>query len=151
MSRLAALPILAMERAPIAAWRVVFVLYAIALTTGTHWPVPPVPQKGDFPLDKCLHLLAFGGGTGLLTLTRWLGRGTPRAFTARNIARCVAAGLLWAGLDEATQYMPGVLQRKAQFSDYAANAAGVLLAGAVAMLFARVSIEHPSNTSTSPV
>ena len=42
-------------------WRVVFVLYACALTVATHWPQLDIGTETQPAPDKLLHLFAFGG------------------------------------------------------------------------------------------
>ena len=39
-------------------WRAVFVMYALVLTTATHWPRLDLGPSG--PNDKLIHLFAFG-------------------------------------------------------------------------------------------
>jgi hypothetical protein len=96
-------------------WRCLFIGYALALTTATHWP--QVRLGSDAPAsDKLIHLLAFGGLTLLLWQTRWIGR----RWTVVLIA------LAWSLLDELTQ---GLMQRVVASDDMMANALGVLVAG----------------------
>jgi VanZ family protein len=93
-----------------------FVLYAFALTLGTHWPrleLPPtVPAT-----DKSIHLIAFGGLTFLLWKTRWL--------SALWMVAMIA--LAWSALDEITQGLPG-LNRTVTRYDFFANALGIVVA-----------------------
>lgn len=111
-------------------WRVVFVVYAIALTLGTHWPelrIAPGPAS-----DKVIHLLAFAGFTILLSCTRWL----PATWMVGVIAAVFAA------LDELTQGL-AVLHRWVSWEDLAVNELGV----GVALLWARAAgpVGGPAN------
>ncbi len=103
------------ERRP---WRLVFILYTAALTTGTHWPQlslgPQMPTN-----DKMIHMVGFGGLAWLLWRTGWIRR--------RWVVALIA--LAWAGLDEFGQGLPG-LGRTVSPDDMIANALGVLLAAA---------------------
>jgi hypothetical protein len=77
-------------------WRVLFALYAIALTTGTHWPQLQL-HVGEMPApDKIIHMLGFGGLALLLWRTRWI----------RNAWLLLAVALIWTLLDELTQAIP---------------------------------------------
>lgn len=97
-------------------WRLAFILYAIALTTGTHWPRltlgPEIPAT-----DKLIHMLAFAGLTILLWRTKW--------FSRRWIVGIIA--LAWAVLDEVSQGIP-ILNRTATWHDVLANGLGVFTA-----------------------
>ena len=99
-------------------WRIAFILYALALTVGTHWPklalAPEVPAS-----DKTIHLLAFAGLTYLLSRTRWLG-----AYLG-----VVALALAWSILDEISQGIP-ILNRHVAWEDTTANLLGVLIVAA---------------------
>jgi hypothetical protein len=97
-------------------WRAAFVIYAMALTTGTHWPKlqvhSPVPSS-----DKIIHFLAFGGLTVLLWQTRWI----------RSLWLLLIVAAVWTALDEWSQNIP-VLKRTATPIDVLAGVAGVLAA-----------------------
>lgn len=63
------------SRAQAGPWRWFFVLYFIALTTGTHWPrIEPLGPEHT-PPDKLMHFLAFGILAVLLERSRLLPRG----------------------------------------------------------------------------
>jgi hypothetical protein len=97
-------------------WRIGFVLFAIALTIGTHWPRlefgPEIPAT-----DKTIHLLAFGSATILLRLTGWI----------RNGWLCGGIVWCWAFFDELSQNLPG-LGRSSHPHDMIANTLGILVA-----------------------
>lgn len=95
----------------------VFVGYALLLTTGTHWPRLTLPT--ELPSDKTIHLVAYGVLTALLWRTHWI--------RSRWVAVIVAG--LWSLLDEYSQNLPG-LGRVASWYDAAANVMGVTIAGA---------------------
>jgi hypothetical protein len=97
-------------------WRWCFVVYALGLTIGTHWPRlefgPEIPAT-----DKTIHLLAFGGATVLLRLTRWV----------PNIWFCGVIVFCWSYFDELSQNLPG-LHRSSHWHDMVANGLGVAVA-----------------------
>ena len=94
-------------------WRVLFVLYALALTIGTHWPKLRI--ETEIPsTDKIIHFLAFGGLTWLLWKTRWLSDIWITAFAAAA----------WTIIDEVSQIYPG-LGRTVSGADAMAGLAGV--------------------------
>ena len=99
------------------AWRRIFVLYAAALTLGTHWPrlqlhVVDVPAP-----DRLIHASAFGLGALLLWRTGWV----------RRLRVLLAIGLAWCALDEISQSIPG-LGRQSSLSDAVASMLGVAMA-----------------------
>ena len=97
--------------------RVVFVLYALALTTATHWPALSVGTE-TFPApDKPMHMIAFGGLLVGLWWTRWV----PRLWQAGLIV------LVWTALDELSQSIE-VLQRTFSPQDMVAGQLGVVTA-----------------------
>ncbi|TVQ52599.1 MAG: hypothetical protein EA377_09765 [Phycisphaerales bacterium] len=77
-------------------WRIVFVLYAIALTIGTHWPRLDLSIGDVRAPDKIIHQFAFAGLAFLLWRTRWL----------RRLDLWFAVTLIWIMLDEFTQAIP---------------------------------------------
>ena len=106
------------------AWRAVFVLAALVVTTGTHWPKLTLGQP-DQPIDKLLHCTAFAGLTAFLVRTGWI----------RPLWAAGAVMLAWGAVDEVTQGIPG-LQRSVDLDDWLADATGVLLALAFTAAFA---------------
>jgi hypothetical protein len=101
--------------------RWLFVVYALALTIGTHWPKLQI----DSPLpntDKVIHFLAFGGLAFLLWRSRWL----------HSLPMLLLIMLPWIALDEWSQGIPG-LNRNPSMLDFVAGAAGV---GAVVLFLA---------------
>ncbi len=103
-------------------WRILLVIYGLALTTGTHWPRlelgPEIPAT-----DKTIHMLAFGTLTLLLWRSGWFG---PRWLI-------MLVALAWAGIDETSQGIPG-LGRDASWYDMLGDACGVV--SAIALLWA---------------
>ena len=99
-------------------WRLVFVLYACALTLSTHWPQLDLGMVTDTQTapDKLLHLFAFGGLAFLLIRTRWL----------RTIWAVGVVTFMWTLLDEITQALP-VLGRQSSVTDILAGELGVAL------------------------
>jgi len=102
------------------AWRVLFIVVALALAVGTHWPRLEIDLGGAPAPDKLLHAGAFGLVTLLLWMTGWIRR--PRTL--------LLVGLAWAALDEITQGVPG-LSRTVSIHDALASAVGVTLATAI--------------------
>lgn len=163
------------RRTPIMAWRLIFVVYAICLTIGTHLPTLRPPGQAFIPTDKIMHLFAFAGFAGFLMLTRWLqgpvadasavhvegSRPGPHqgnrkrerhrpAFTARNIIRCGVVALVWATLDEISQGLPILEHRYVTWQDALANTLGVVIAVAVAwMVFRRVEAKLHAPDATA--
>lgn len=89
-------------------------------------PTPPVNSL-QFHSDKLLHFLAFGGLTG------WFA-----GLLERRAWPFLAIGMLGFGL--ATELIQSAMRmgRLAELGDFAADAAGVL----IALLLARVGFEH---------
>jgi VanZ family protein len=105
--------------------RVGFVLFAIVLVTATHWPNLRV-ESGIPRTDLWAHFSAYFLWTSLLLSTGWLG---PR-FSWRALGLGVPLAILYAGIDELSQGIPG-LGRTVAWSDFAANCVGVELAALV--------------------
>ncbi|MEE9130409.1 MAG: VanZ family protein [Phycisphaerales bacterium] len=97
-------------------WRLVFVLYACALTGATHWPQLDIGTETQPAPDKLLHLFAFGGLALLLIQTSWL----------RTIWAVGVLTFMWTLLDELTQALP-VLGRQSSVTDILAGELGVAL------------------------
>ncbi len=96
--------------------RVVFVLYALALTTATHWPALKIGTE-TFPApDKIIHMIAFGGLLVMLWRTRWV----PRIWQAGLIV------LVWALVDELSQSIEA-LHRTFSVQDMVAGQLGVVM------------------------
>lgn len=110
--------------------RGVFLLYALALVTATHWPNLKIEGPVERP-DLWIHMTAFGLGVTLLALSGLFGT----VWSFRNIGASVGVGLVYAAIDELTQAIP-VLHRTAAFDDYLADATGMVLAGGVLLLIA---------------
>ncbi len=121
---------------PLAVRRGAFVVFAIVLFTGTHWPQlrieGPVPRT-----DLWLHFIAFGLWTALFGFADFIG---PWRHPATPL-RLMACGLVYAAVDEGLQLIP-VLGRHASLQDYTANAVGVLLGSIGVLLAARVLPER---------
>lgn len=97
-------------------WRVLFIVYAVAMTTGTHWPRLDLSVGEIRAPDKILHMLAFGGLAFLLSRTRWI----------RSKWMLLFVMLVWAMLDEITQAIP-ILGRTFSWLDVSAGALGITL------------------------
>ena len=93
-------------------WRAVFVMYALVLTTATHWPRLDLGPSG--PNDKLIHLFAFGLMPLLLWRSRWIAR----------LGLVFLISLLWATLDEYSQSIE-MLHRWATWQDLLANVLGI--------------------------
>jgi len=110
-------PVNLLHRTAVARWRRMFVLYAIVLTTATHWPALELGTEAVPAADKILHLFAFAVLTALLWRTAWV----------RSLLLLVVVGLMWAALDEWSQSIP-LLERQFSSLDVVSSALGVLLA-----------------------
>ena len=116
-------------------WRAVFVAYALALTTATHWPALDLGRVvgGGFESpDKLIHTLVFAGLLVLLWRTRWV----PRVWQVGVIV------LAWTVFDELTQALP-VLNRTSSVQDLVASQIGVVVT--LAWLWALAPVGGPAN------
>ena len=112
--------------------RTLFVLYALALFTATHWPGLAIASPGFSRLDLLIHAGVFAGWTILFTACGVFGP----ALSNRNISRSIPVALLYALLDELTQGIP-FLRRTVDPLDLAANATGIVLAALGLVLWTR--------------
>ncbi|MHC5024738.1 MAG: VanZ family protein [Planctomycetota bacterium] len=112
-------------------WRVVFLLGALAVTVGTHWPRLELPTSTP-ATDKTVHALAFGALTLALWHTGWI----------RGRAMLALIMTLWAVTDEQSQRIP-ILHRHVTGHDALANVLGVLIV--VSWLWAMRPIGGPVN------
>jgi VanZ family protein len=102
---------------------VAFVLYALALISGTHWPNPiqlDVPPQSD----KVVHFVAFFFWMLIFRSSRALGSISNSTSLYISIAMCYAA------FDEITQGLPGI-NRTVSIGDLLANFAGILTAAVI--------------------
>lgn len=114
--------------------RGVFAAYTILLLLGTLWPNLKV-DVGDVPRpDLYLHLLAFGGFTGLMLVCQWFGP----LLSARNIAWSGVVSIVFAIANESAQALP-FMHRHARLDDAAANIFGVALPLVGALLLGVIS------------
>ncbi len=116
-------------------WRAAFVVYALLLTTATHWPALDIGRiaGGGFESpDKIIHPLAFAGLLVLLWRTRWV----PRVWQAGVIV------LAWTVFDELTQALP-VLSRTFSVQDLVASQIGVVVT--LAWFRAHAPVGGPAN------
>lgn len=100
--------------------RALFVVYAIALATGTHLPDLTTPSLGMDFSDKLVHFAAFLIWTVLLCWTGWI-KGPRHGRRLLLIATTAGA---YALIDELTQAFPA-LHRSVSVGDLAANFLGV--------------------------
>jgi len=102
----------------------VFLVYAVALVVGTHWPsldLGEAPQGSD----KWLHLGAYAGWAALGAVSGLFGSW----WATRTVVRVVVVGAVIAALDEGTQGLPGI-NRHPDLGDWAADLLGLLAGGA---------------------
>ncbi len=123
-----------------------FLLYAGALFTLTHWPRLTLDVPGVERPDLFVHMTAYGLWTALLLISGLFG-------SAQTRAGVIGAGLfalLWSGLDELSQALPFV-HRQASWDDALANWSGVALALsiAVALLFRSKGRSRNDHTTTT--
>jgi VanZ family protein len=112
-------------------WRAAFVLYALVLAAGTHWPKLKLDVAPIERADLIQHLIGFSIWTALLIAAGFFGPWN----SWRNIAAAHLVAVVYAGIDEGTQLIP-VLGRTAAWDDFAFNCIGVW-AGAAIMLAVR--------------
>lgn len=103
-------------------WRIAFVVYALALTIGTHWPNLRLGTEEHQVSDKLIHAAGFGGLALLMLRARW--------FSRRSVAIAFAA--IWAIIDELTQGIPA-LGRTVMADDTVASCLGIAVVGAYAV------------------
>ncbi|MCH2133948.1 MAG: murein biosynthesis integral membrane protein MurJ [Phycisphaerales bacterium] len=78
-------------------WRLLFLVYFVLLTIGTHLPSTDLTGQGSVLPDKLIHFFAFG----ILTLLLWRSRLIPLAWLVP------AAVSVWIPIDEWTQQLAG--------------------------------------------
>ncbi len=105
-----------------------FAAYAIALVIGTHYPGIRIEGAMERP-DLLVHVAAFGFWAFVLMMCRFFGS----ALSLRNVLVSAGIALVYAGLDEVTQGIPG-LNRTVAIEDFLAGAVGVVGAVVVAGL-----------------
>lgn len=117
-----------------------FVLYAIALFTATHWPSLSIPI-GPIPRPDLLqHLIAFGLWSALFTAVGVFGRWN----SPRNVALSILTGIAYACLDEASQAIP-IIRRVFGWEDMAFNVLGILIGAPVLLLVAKALSRKPES------
>lgn len=112
--------------------------YWLVLTTGTHWPRFRPPFQSVFPVDKLLHVGAFGILTLLLIWCRPFQRLTVhhRSPDRANLLLSCLFAMALAAIDELTQEIAWV-NRDATLNDWLADVGGVLLAVIITLWTAR--------------
>ncbi len=138
----------ALEQFPRSSRRRICIIYGVALIIGTH--IPRFRLGGSnlvVPPDRILHVLAFGGLAGLLTLAHFINRTQP-IFNRRNIYGSAVIALLWGGITELTQQflVPG---RWANLWDVGCNLTGIGIAVGVGLTLRTVQQRH-QNVSKQP-
>lgn len=124
--------------------RGVFALFVVSLGLATHWP--GVRITGEIPRpDLLVHVCAFGLWAFLLMLCRFFGP----VLSTRNVLISAAVALAYAGVDEATQGIPG-LERTVALSDFLAGSVGIVGAGVV-MAMARLARHRSGAVHGAPV
>ena len=101
--------------------RLIWIAYALALLTATHWPMLTIPAGPVSRMDLVIHFLAFGLWTLLFYHSGWIAK-----------KHCPIRRIVWTGIiaaafsvfDELTQPM---FSRVADISDLAADIAGILV------------------------
>jgi hypothetical protein len=97
-------------------FRVVWIVYTLALLTATHWPGLAVPKGPVSRMDLVIHAGAFALWTLLFYFARWITN--PKVLWTSLIAICFAA------FDELTQPL---FSRVADWTDFLADISGVTL------------------------
>lgn len=112
--------------------RVAFMLYAIALIVGTHWPALDMSPDPSAPAaDKLIHFYAYLGATILLWWSGWVRRGAV-------LAAIVA---IWVVIDEVSQMLP-FLERTFAPLDVIASLVGIAVGMAWGYAFRPLGGEH---------
>ncbi len=109
-----------------------FGVYAGVAFMLTHWPQLTIPIPGRPDLEA--HMGLFGLWTVMCTLSGIFGP----ALSELNVWRSVGVSIVYSGLDEGSQGIP-FIRRVCALDDFGANALGVMTAGAVLLLAARVA------------
>jgi VanZ family protein len=99
--------------------RIAFIVIALTLATLTHWP-NLVINAGIPRTDLWAHAIAYSTWTFAFIATGWV---APRG-SWKSIGLGMPIALLYAGIDELTQGIPG-LGRYVTWEDFAANSVGV--------------------------
>jgi len=110
----------------------VFVVYAVLLAIGTHWPNARIPAPEGLRPDLLIHVVALGLWTVLLTASGLLGPATA----ARTAAAAALVATGYSILDEATQAIPA-LGRTAALDDWMADILGVAIGAGACLVAAR--------------
>lgn len=110
-------------------WRQIFVVYALALFTATHWPQlrisgPPIRS------DLIIHFAAFSAWSYFFAATGWAGNW----YSWRGLLWPLVIGILYAAFDEGLQALPA-LGRTCAWDDFAANCGGI----AIGLVAARIA------------
>lgn len=114
--------------------RYALLVYALALTTATHWPNLTI-RVGEIPRpDIFLHAFCFGLLTLLILVSRLFRR---PVLSPGNIGLTWLLGAAWSGLDELSQGLPGI-NRWVVWSDFFANLLGVTLVAVGALVYLRL-------------
>ena len=108
--------------------RFFFVVYAVALAVGTHYPGIRIEGAMERP-DLLVHVAAFGFWAFGLMLCRFFGP----VLSLRNVLISAAVALVYAGVDEYSQGIPG-LNRTVAMDDFLAGGVGIIGATATAGL-----------------
>ena len=106
--------------------RLAFIAIAITLATLTHWPNLKVNIDEIPRTDLWAHAIAYSTWTFALIATGWI---APRG-SWKSVGLGMPIALLYAGIDELTQGIPG-LGRFVTMEDFAANAIGVWIGASV--------------------
>jgi len=122
------------KRSPLRQW--VWIAWWIALAVALHLPRSAVEGRSLPVSDKFIHFGLFFVLVSLGAIA--LRARSARAGVASLIGWCVVY-LMYAGIDEWAQ---GFVGRDVQFSDYVANAAGIIAATFIAILMWRSVRSH---------
>lgn len=100
--------------------RLAFIVIAITLATLTHWPNLKVNIDEIPRTDLWAHAIAYSAWSFAFIATGWV---APRG-SWKSVGLGMPIALLYAGIDEFTQGIPG-LGRYVTLEDFGANAIGV--------------------------
>lgn len=99
----------------------VFIAYALALSTGTHWPRLDLSKVGLSLNDKMVHFGAFTFFALLLACSGWV----KEKESMKRARKCLLIACIYATVDELTQGAP-IIHRQVDALDLLANMLGSL-------------------------
>ncbi len=119
---------------PLSWRRGVFLAFALAVVTATHWPNLQLPNVVP-RTDLWIHFASFALWMMLAAFAAWFGQ----ALSKRNLTRTFAMAFVYIFVDELTQGIP-VLHRTVDWTDIVANFMGLCIGMGVLLLLRRTTL-----------